>query len=239
MKIAIHQPHYFPWLGYLDKIAKVDKFIIMDEVQLTDNSPMIRNKFLENTGVEKFLSLSVSKKGYLEKKCKEIELVNWNKIRKKHSRFIFYSYKNAKYFNEIWEKIKFIFEKDYIYLFDLEMDTIKILLSIFNIKTEIIFQSNLKLDKNLKNNNLVLEMCKSINADYYLSGNGARKYMQLETFEEQGVKVAFQKFSYPKYEQINSIEFIPNLSALDILFNCGIEEANKIFWENIKQNKEF
>ena len=110
MRVAIHQPHYFPWMGYFDKIAKVDKFIIMDDVQLEDSSVMVRNKFLENTGTEKLLSLNVEKKGYLDKKCKEIILKDWQKVKKKHSKFLYYNYKNSQYFNEIWEKISFIFE---------------------------------------------------------------------------------------------------------------------------------
>ena len=115
MKVAIHQPHYFPWMGYFDKMAKVDKFIIMDDVQLEDSSVMVRNKFLENTGVEKLLSLNVDKKGYLEKKCREINLKDWQKVRKKHSKFLYYNYKNAPYFNEIWEKISCVFEKNGYY----------------------------------------------------------------------------------------------------------------------------
>ena len=74
MKVAIHQPHYFPWMGYLDKMAKADKYIVLDEVQLEDRSPMVRNKFLQNNGEEHILGLSIRKKGYREKMTKEIEL---------------------------------------------------------------------------------------------------------------------------------------------------------------------
>lgn len=239
MKVAIHQPHYFPWLGYLDKIAKVDKFIIMDDVQLTDRSPMVRNKFLNSLGEEQTLSISVEKKGYREKKTSEIKLFEWTKIRKKHRDFLIYNYQKSVYFEEVWNEISEIFEKDYEFLLELEMDILKKLLNLFNINTGIIYQSDLDYNKENKNNDLILNLCLASQADYYLSGNGARKYMKPETFEKQGVKVVFQKFSYPKYEQINSKEFIPNLSALDILFNCGIEKANKIFWENIKNNNEF
>ena len=62
--VAIHQPPYCPWLGYLDKMAKADEFVVLDEVQFTDRSPMHRNKFLQLNGEAKLLSLSVCKKGY-------------------------------------------------------------------------------------------------------------------------------------------------------------------------------
>ena len=65
--VAMHQPHYFPWLGYLDKMAKADEFVVLDEVQFTDGSPMSRNRFLQVDGEAKLLSLSVEKKGYLGK----------------------------------------------------------------------------------------------------------------------------------------------------------------------------
>lgn len=239
MKIAIQQAHYFPWLGYLDKIAKVDKFIIMDIVQLTDSSVSIRNKFLENNGKEKLLSLSIDKKGYLDKKSNEIELKDWNRVRKKHGRFLYYNYKNTEFFEEVWEKIEFIFEKEYKLLFELQMDILKILMELFNLRTELVFQSSLSYNYEAKKNNLVLELCKAVKADYYLSGNGAKKYMEVDLFEKENIKVLFQKFSYPRYKQKNSNDFITNLSSLDILFNCGIKEANKLFWENVNNKNEF
>ena len=50
MITAIHQPSYFPWLGWMDKINKCDQFILMDEVQLSDRAYQHRNLFLTNTG---------------------------------------------------------------------------------------------------------------------------------------------------------------------------------------------
>lgn len=239
MRIAIHQPHYFPWLGYLDKMAKVDKFVLLDDVQLTDKSNMFRNKFLSKSGKDKYLTVCFTKKGYMEKPYREVELnksINWQKD---HINFILDNYKKSNYFEEIWERISPLFNKEYRYLCDVSIDSLLLLKEIFGISTEIIFQSNLSYDIQSKKNDLVIDICKVMNANQYLSGNGARKYMKLDLFEENNINVAYQQFEHPIYSQCNSVNFMPNLSALDILFNCGIEKSREIFWNNVKCTCEF
>ncbi|MBI3637246.1 MAG: WbqC family protein, partial [Candidatus Rokubacteria bacterium] len=44
MKVAIHQPHYLPWLGYLAKWAAADVFIVLDTVQYEKNGWQNRNR---------------------------------------------------------------------------------------------------------------------------------------------------------------------------------------------------
>ena len=239
MKVAIHQPHYCPWLGYMDKMAKVDKFVILDEAQLTERSNMFRNKFLTSGGEEKYLTISYRKEGHLELPFDKVQInadIDWQK---KHKDFICTNYKKAKYFDEIWEQISYIFEKEYSYLYDVDMDTIHIIRGLLNITTPIVYQSELEFDRTKKKNDMVLEICKALNSQYYLSGNGARKYMEIESFEAMGIQVRYQEFVHPVYSQIGKFEFQPCMSSLDLLFNHGIEGAREIFWENVKNGKEF
>ena len=202
MVTAIHQPHYFPWLGYLDKMAKAGQFIILDEVQLTDRSPMVRNKFLTFSGAEEMLSLSVKKKGYRDKKTRDIELFDIENI-------------------------------------EIQMDTVFLMRELFGIKTEIIYQSQLQYDRENKKSGLIQAICSAVGTDIYLSGNGARKYMDVPEFKKAGIEVVYQDFTYPVYRQFDLEAFVPNLSALDILFHLGAEEAKCIFWENVRKGKEF
>lgn len=239
MIIGIHQPHYFPWLGYLDKMAKSDKFVILDEVQLSDRSPMVRNKFLQQDGKEIYLSLSIHKCGHREKQTKEIELANLAEVQDKHKKFFQYNYKKTPFFDEIMENINFIFEKKYTYLLEITMDTIEVFRKMFGIKTDMFYQSNLIYERGARRGELMLELTKALGGDIYLSGNGARKYMDNTTFEEQNVSVAYQQFEYPVYPQYKQKTFIPNLSSADILFQCGIEKSREFFWNNVEQGKEF
>jgi|GEM_PF-188615 len=239
MRIAIHQPHYFPWIGYLDKMSKVDKFILLDNVQLTDKSNMFRNKFMSKTGNEKYLTVCFAKSGYMHKAFRDVELndtVNWQKD---HINFLKDNYKKAEYYDEIWQFIYPLLEKKYQYICDVAIESLIIIKNIFEIPTEIVLQSEINYDSKAKNNDLVLDICKEMKANQYLSGNGARKYMDLDSFINENIQVEYQQFNHPVYTQCNSPNFLTNLSALDLLFNCGIKNSREIFWKNVKSTNEF
>lgn len=238
MITAIHQPHYFPWPGYMDKMAKADKFIILDEVQLTDRSPMVRNRFLTFDGKEAVLSLSVQKKGYREKKTKDIELCNMKEIQSKHRRFFECNYKRAVYFDEIMERLNPIFHQSYDNLIEIQMDTIHLIKDLLDIKTELVYQSDLDYNKESKKSDLMKSLSMAASADIYLSGNGAREYMDTESFEKDGIKVVYQKFESFVYQQFDLDTFVPNLSSIDMLFHLGIDGAKYLFWKNVNKEKE-
>lgn len=235
--IAIHQPHYFPWLGYLDKMAKADEFIILDEVQLTDSSPMVRNKFLELNGEAKLLSVSIEKKGYQEKPTKDIKLCNWHKIASKHRKFIEQNYRRTKGFDDVMPRVTQLFEEPYDSLLELDMATIDLLRAFYAIDGSLVMQSSLSYRADSKNTFLVFDLCASSGADTYLSGRGAKAYMDEKLFQDNGIQVVYQEFQYPQYAQYKQEDFIPNLSALDMVFQCGIEEAREVFWENVEGGK--
>ena len=204
MKVAIHQPHYFPWLGYLNKMSNVDKFILLDDVQLTDSSNMFRNQLLTLNGSQKYITIPFIKNGYMQKSYNQLEinpLIDWQKL---HSNFIKENYRKAPFFNEVWEKIKIIFEKKYFLLSDVTIDTILLLKDIFNISTEILMQSKLEYPSDSKKNQLVLDLCIAVKSNYYLSGKGAKKYMELNPFTEKGIVVEFQNFNMAEYPQFSN-----------------------------------
>lgn len=233
-RIAIHQPHYFPWLGYLDKMAKVDEFVIMDEVQLTDRSPMVRNRFLQADGSDKMLSVSVDKKGYREKKTREIRLSEWDKVSAKHKKFFELNYRKCRGYDEVMAHVDSVLNEPHELLIDAEIASMNALRDIYDIQTPMIYQSQISTENMGKNNDLILNLCINDHADVYLSGNGARKYMIDDDFHEKGVEVIYQQFQYPVYEQRNVDAFVPNLSALDLAFQYGLEGARDVFYSNMQ-----
>ncbi|MFC5703552.1 WbqC family protein [Cohnella faecalis] len=235
MKVAIHQPNYFPWIGYLDKMVKCDQFILLDDVQLSDNDYMHRNRFLDINGNVKYMTIPFQKKDYMKQKYKDIKINNTLDWQKKNAAFLGGNYKNAPYFNEINQLLMPLFNKHYNLLIDAILDSIELLRSVFEINTPMVLQSQLEYNQNSRKSDLVIALCKSCDADTYYSGRGAIEYMDSDQFEENGISIEYQQVNKFEYSQINSKEFIFGVSILDMLFNCGLEKSKQLFWDSIKE----
>jgi len=74
---------------------------------------------------------------------------------------------------------------------------------------------------------LLINICKEVDADIYLSGFGGAKYQEEELFEEAGIKLKYYEFKHPVYPQLWQ-GFVPNMSIIDMLFNCGSESMDFI-----------
>lgn len=232
MIVSIHQPSYFPWLGWLHKVMQSDTFVLMDNVQLSDSAYQHRNIFLTNTGTEKFLSVGIKKKGYKDVFLKNIELrmdFNWQE---EHLRFLNANYSKHPFYNEVMEHIAPVFNKSYKILGEVLSDVVSITLDMFEVKTKVINQSEMNYNTAAKKGDLVLALIEACGGKTYLSGHGAKDYMADDVFAEKGIKLVYQQFTHPHYTQLNTgndpVKFIPGIASLDLLFNVGIEESRKI-----------
>lgn len=234
MKVAIHQPHFLPWMGYFDKMAKADVYVLLDDVQLEDRSPMLRNKMLTRNGEIQYLTVHVNKKGYRTKLCREITLAYGEKWNEKVLKFLEMNYKHARFFPEVFPDICQLLTTQQLYLIDIQSAITSLMIKWLEIKTPIILQSTINYDVSKKKSELMLELTRTVGGDCYLSGQGAKKYMDDQQFEEQGIHVEYQSFTQPEYKPYNARQFIPQLSLLDMFLSCGIEETKRVFWENVK-----
>lgn len=240
MKAAIHQPQYFPWLGYFDKMAKADAFVLLDQVQLEKNSLMLKNRVLDKNGGTKYITISADTKGYLEKEYRRIETKDIGGWTTRQMNVLRDYYRKAAYSAEIFPLLEEFFKNSFPTLCEWTCASIECVRGLLDIKTPLVYQSGIECDRECRRSDLVYALCKAIGADTYFSGRGASvEYLNREKFAENGVKIIFQDFQHPVYPQCNSKEFIPGISVLDLLFNRGIEESRHIFWENVNSTHEF
>jgi hypothetical protein len=222
--IVIHQPDFMPYLGFFHRFLNSDLWVILDNVQFVSKGKGWNNRDkIKTPNGEKWLTVSVEK-APLNTPINEI-LLSANNWKNDNLNLITANYRKAPFFTEIMPYIEKLYSFECEKLIDFNLKSIDMLLNLFDIKIEKILASPLAPVG--KNNELVVDILKKVDADIYLSGVGARAYFEPVIFDNAGIQVIWQEFTHPVYNQLHG-DFIPYLSSLDLLFNCGVEESKKI-----------
>ncbi|OHC01691.1 MAG: hypothetical protein A3H23_04305 [Planctomycetes bacterium RIFCSPLOWO2_12_FULL_40_19] len=215
MLVAIHQPQYLPWLGYLDKIDRAEIFVILDNVQFKKNEWQNRNRIKTAQGWQ-WITVPVLYK--FPEKINEVRInnnTNWNK---KHLHALITNYSKSPYFADYKRFFEDIFSHSWERLVDINIEIIKFLIGTLELKTKLVMASDLKLRE--EPTERLIDICKTLNGSKYLAGRDGSKYMNLEIFDKEGIEIIFQDFKHPVYNQLYG-DFEPGMSAIDLLFNCG------------------
>jgi hypothetical protein len=229
MILTAHQPTYMPWLGLFNKISFADCFVLFDTVQYLPKEWMNRNKIKTSSG-ETFITVPVLKKGYLNNKMnKDIQIDNTRNWKRKHAKSIYLNYKNTYYFDNYFPFFENLYKQDWNYLSELNFYILENLLKFLNINIKILKLSELNIEG--KKSDLVLNMCKKLNAKTYIFGSQGENYANKNQFKIKNINLVFQNYKHPVYNQ-QSGEFIPNLSVIDLLFNHGNDSLGIINFNN-------
>jgi hypothetical protein len=226
MIVSIHQPNYLPWLGYFYKIVHSDKFVILDTVQYVKGTVANRNKIKGINGEEILLSVPVKLSEGAYQKYNEISLDYSHKWVSKHLNLIRNSYQKAPFFKEIFPEFEKILKVKYDHIAQLNIEIINWVINSLQIETKIYLASSFETDFGTSNHQNI-NICKYLNGSKYLSGNGAKKYNDLELFSLNGLELIYSDYKALEYSQINGV-FIPNLSILDVLMNVSILEIKEM-----------
>ena len=219
MRVAVQQPQYIPWLGYFHKIASSDLFVLLDTVQYKKREFQNRNRIKTPSG-PLWLTIPVLSKGHHLQKINEVKIDNQERWREIHLHSLERNYARAPYFKKYSDFLDEIYKREWTHLSEINIATIKYLVKALEINTPIILES--KIGTNKTSTARVIEICQSVGADIYLSGQGGKDYIDENLFARSGIKLEYQEFVHPVYPQLHD-SFIPYLSALDLLFNCGPE----------------
>ena len=233
MILTAHQPVYLPWLGLFHKIALADHFCVFDRVQYQTKDFNNRNKIKTQAG-DIWLSVPVESKNHFNTLICDIKIVqgNWQK---KHLKSIKLAYQKAPFFEQYFPAINDVLSKKHIFLSDLNHQLLLIMLKAFNINCQISKASDHHFQG--QKSDLVLDMCKTFKASSYIFGAQGKDYADENAFKNEGITPYFQNYNHPTYHQLHG-DFLPYMSAIDLLFNEGNNAKEILFQNNLKSIKE-
>jgi hypothetical protein len=227
-KVAIHQPDFFPWLGFFNKLYKSDLFVINDYGQWPKDgvSYSCRVQLLVANS-PKWVNMPVVHNYHGFRSYKETEIDNRQKWRQKFMNTLQMNYARAPFYKEIRDFVSPLVDYQSDYLVDYNMNALKAFIDKLNLDFSKIFIGSQLEDMEGVKTDRIIKVVKAVNGTCYLCGGGATYQKDDEIFDS-GLDLEYQNFSHPNYSQFNTKEFIPGLSVIDCLMNQGFEKTEEL-----------
>ena len=223
MFISIHQPDYIPYLGYFYKIYQSEVFVFLDDVQFSNDNMHHWNRVKTPQG-ECRLKIPVEYK--FGDNINEVRSKDELKWKQKHLKTLEMNYSRADFFKELFPQYKELLLREYANLAAMNLAIIRFLCNGFGLKPELVSASDLNITSAKEDK--VIDICLALGGTTYISGNGARAYQVDEHFKSKCIQLKYTDFHPFGYKQLWG-EFIPNLSVLDYVLNCGFTDPRVLF----------
>ena len=220
-RVAIHQPNFFPWLGYFDKIVRADIFILLDDVQFPKtNGTWLNRVQLLISGEARWVTAPVKRDYHGTLPINEMyfdEKVPW---RDKFLKTLEGNYKKTEFYPENIEFVTGLIRNTDSNIGNYNKQAILLLVDYLGIdSTKIRFSSELNVQSTATQR--IIDLVKLVDGDTYYCGGGASEYQEDELYAQQHVQLEYQHYQHPEYRQKNSESFTKGLSVIDALFQVG------------------
>jgi hypothetical protein len=224
--LAAHQPHFLPWLGYLDKMAQADVFVVMDDLQYERENYQNRQRLKLNHGAA-WLTVPLERGTQSDRICDK-RIVNGDKPRDHREHWqtrtwntLRTHYGKAAHWAAYAAELEDVFTRPWERLVELDLHMLGLARAWLGITGPVLHSSSLELvgQKTAR----IIDMCKKVGASAYLSGRGGSTgYLDVDGLRAAGISVVWQTFAHPEYPQrYPQLGFVPYLGFLDLLLNCG------------------
>jgi len=231
MIVAAHQPHYIPWLGYLDKMAKADLFVVMDDLRFVSRNFQHRQRLKLASGPA-WLTVPIRHEAQTDRIIDQ-QIVSpsgsphhWQH---RHWKTLLINYRSAPHFADYADELHDVYTRPWVNLIDLDLHMLELARRWLDIRTPILRSSQLGLI-GTKTDRLI-DLCKRVGARCYLSGTaGSVVYLDVEKVGRAGIGVVWQHFEHPEYPQrYEAAGFESRLGFLDLVLNCGPASREILF----------
>jgi hypothetical protein len=225
--VAIMQPYFAPYLGYISLIKHSDEFILFDTVQFIRHGWIERNRVLKQN--EGWLYIQVPlEKFSRETLIKDVKINNEADWKKKIlSQLVIYK-KTAPNYYKVVNLLNEVFEKEYTSIVQLNKVLLEHICAYLGFpKTLPIFsEMNLEIDEAKMPDEWALNICKKLGNDItYINPTGGLNFFDRQKYMNSNIQIYFQKINLQPYTQ-NRNSFEAGLSIIDVMMFNKVEDVN-------------
>jgi hypothetical protein len=225
--VAIHQPNFFPWLGYFDKIRRADTFIFLDAADYPRSGSGGMGSWINRVRIaikgEAHWNTCPLLRMPLGSPILAATIDDAQPWRRKLLKTLQANYGRAPRYSETMNILEPLILAPIVNLAAFNGAAIEIIAAHLGLKTRFLWQS--KLAHCGRATDLLITLIVSAEGDAYLAGGGASGYQEDELFAIRGIRLVPQGFVPRPYG--DTARFLPGLSVIDYLMHDGrpLEEA--------------
>lgn len=212
---AIHQPNFFPWLGYFDKVRRADIFVFLDDVDYPRSSGSMgtwcNRVRIDVQGRAQWVGAPVARYSG-RRRIADIEIAEDGRWRKNLKRTLQMNYAKAANYDCARALLDPLIDYDSTNLADFNINAIMTVCAVLGIKATFVRQS--ELSTRARSTELLVEITEKVGAEGYLAGGGAEAYQEDALFAEKGISLIYQNFEPEPY---GTGDIIAGLSVIDFL----------------------
>lgn len=216
--VVISQPMYFPWVGQLEQLRLSDAFVFYDDVQFSRGGFSNRVQIKTAAGI-RWLTVPL-KDFHLGQLIQEVQINNGTNWQRSHRDSFRQAYARAPFLQDALDLLDSVFDQKCGNLAELSMASTIALATYFDLDAGRAFPCSSGLDIAGHSTRRVIDVCLNQKAKVYLTGHGARNYLDCQAFEDSGVDVSYIAYGLTSYVQLHG-SFTPYVTALDLVANCG------------------
>jgi hypothetical protein len=209
---------YFPWVGLLEQIRLADIFVHYDDVQFSKGSFSNRVQIKTQKGVA---WMTIPLRGVrLGQSISEVRLDETRDWRGQHQDMLYHAYFDAPFRDEMLGLVRRVHERSATSLADVARASTVELATYFDLELSTVFVDVENLGVSGVGSQRVHDVVAALGGDRYVTGHGAKNYLDHAIFEQSSIAVEYMNYSCISYPQLHG-PFTPYVSALDLVANCG------------------
>ena len=212
--LAIMQPYFFPYLGYFQLIAAVDKFVLLDDVNYIQRGWINRNRLLMN-GAPHIFTIPLRGASQNRLIC-DIALLEEPAWRDKLLRTLRQAYGRAPYYRVVAERLERVIGHPTLRLDDFLLNSLREIMDYLSLETELVRTSRVYDNASLIGQERILDICLKEHATRYINPIGGTALYQREAFLQQDIALHFLQSRPVSYSQGKKAP-ISGLSIVDVL----------------------
>ena len=217
-RVVVSQPMFFPWVGMFEQIRLADIYVNYSDVQFSKGSFTNRVQIKTSAG-RKWLTLPLADL-HLGQCIDEVRINNLKDWRKSHRDLLRQSYRAAPFCSDMLALVDDVYGLPSSSLAEIAEASLMASCRYFGLDAGKRFLDVRDMGIGGESSQRVFNIVRTLQGTCYITGHGARNYLDHDLFERAGISVEYMDYRKLAYPQLHG-DFTPFVSILDLIANEG------------------